>query len=108
MGRNGYAQRDHQRADYGVVELAACLTGNGLRAIDIFFALDAFGRQFEGPGKYECEGEAQGKKQQQRLHNPVGRTEALECKFGNLRHQPGGNRIGNRHAEYVATLQFGK
>ncbi len=82
------------------------LVGDGLAAVHVFFFLDAFGRQFEGPGENQGQREADDQHDQDGLDHPVGRVEILQHQVGNLRQQPGRDQVDNPDAEDVAALEF--
>jgi hypothetical protein len=78
------------------------------RVIDVErgLALDALRRDLVSPGKNSGDNETQRQQQHQGLHDPGGRADCLEHDVGYLDNQPRDDRVGEAHANYVATTEF--
>jgi hypothetical protein len=97
------AERDDEDDDDDPVEPAARGARDGCRAVDVFLALYAFGRELEHPGEHHRGWQAEQQHHDQDVQHPVRRTEEREHHVGHLYQQPADRGVGHAHAEHVAS-----
>ncbi len=75
-----------------------------MAAVDLGFALEAFGGEFVRPGKYEHGNKQYDAREQEDREDPARCADVADDDVDNLQHEPAGHKVGNRDADYVAAL----
>ncbi len=108
--REQYPLEDHEthdrdeHADRDEVELAASLGRDRMAAVDLGFALEAFGGQLVRPGKHEHGNKQYDARKQEDREDPARCADVADDDVDDLQHKPAGYNVGDRDAEHVAAL----
>lgn len=98
------ADSNDQHRDNQDIEFAARRRRDRLVPVDIFLFLDAVGRQFESPGEEYGQRQTEHEYKKDGFRHPLGRTEIIKRKIGDLRENPRNYAIGNRNPEHVSSF----
>jgi len=80
--------------------------GDRFLASNMFLELDSLRREFKRPGEDQCDWEANHQQHGDKGRGPFGKPEYREGGGRDLDQQPRRDRVGNRHPDDVAALQF--
>ena len=78
----------------------------GLRAVHVFFFLEAFWREFESPGEYQRRYDANREQDQNQFWRPHRELKDFGNDIDNLQDDPRGDPVGKTNAKDIASSEF--